>query len=202
MKKHQFVLALFAFMMATQASVSQTMVAQGSLLGNGSFSFQAFKSKGSGPSAIDENQTSMSFSPWAGYFIIDNLGLGGSLNVSSATDKYDTGSGEYKNSLNSVTFGPVIRFYFAEGPFVQGYLGVGSGTSKSSGDGFSQEFKSNITEFQTGLGYSVRISDTILLDPFIGYNSTAVVNKDDKDDKDKITGIFFSLGFSLILVSK
>jgi hypothetical protein len=177
------------------------IVTDGSIIGTGAFEFSAGKDKqefGPGSSAEDK-YTSFGLMTWGGYFVTDKLGIGAGINFSLNSQKDD--SGDNKFSSTDMSFGPVVRYYIAEGPFVQGYFGFGSSTTKiTSGGSELPDQKFKLTEWEGGFGYSVRITDTILLDPMVGYGSSTTTNKDDSDIKLTTSGFFIRIGFTLILV--
>jgi outer membrane autotransporter protein len=133
------------------------------------------------------------------YYVIDNLGIGFSLGLTSSKSKDKDNNSE--DSFTSITFGPLVRYYFSEGPFVQGSFGFGSLKSKYKSDGSTFDSKATISQWESGLGYSVRITDTILLDPMVGYGVSTIKNKD-SDFTSSSSGLFLRLGFTMVLVSK
>jgi hypothetical protein len=107
------------------------------------------------------------------------------------------GSGDTKYSQTHIAFGPLIRYYLAEGPFVQGYYGFGSGVDVDSG----VKTKYGQSNWHAVAGYSLRISDVVLFDPQVGYRSVSLKQKD-ADVKYINSGLFFQLGFTIIFVNK
>lgn len=190
------VIALFAL-----SPVFGQFITQGSIIGNGSFQFSSSKSEsdyGSG-STFEEDETSAGFSVWGGYFVIPNLGVGVAIDETFSSSEDDSDNG-LKGS--SFTFGPLVRYYFAKGFYGQGYFGFGGSKSQiTSGGTDLPEQKYKTTAWNLGVGYSVRLSDRVLLDPMIRYGASK-----DKDDDSNYTqtdtGFMISVGFTVILVSK
>ncbi len=187
-------------LLSLSTSVAQTL-SKGSIIGNGTFDFFSGKEKqefGSS-SSFEDKITSFGFTPWAGYFITTNLGVGAGLNFSLSSAKDDSGDNTF--SETQITFGPVVRYYITEGPFVQGYFGFGSQKTKITSGGVDlPEAKESVTEWQAGVGYSIRLSDTVLLDPLLGYGSSVHENKD-ADNKVTVSGFFIRVGFTIILIA-
>lgn len=201
MKKH-FILMLFGtFLCCTTTSFAQLFMPKGSVIGGGGISFSSTTVKQtSGSSTYEDTDTKIGVNPNAMYFIIDNLGLGANLSLISQKSKAKEGDAE--NSYSELAFGPRARYYFAEGPFADASFGFGSRTDKSSSGGFSNEGKRGITSWELGAGYSVRVTDTILIDPMVGYGSTNAKSKENSDNTLTESGFFIRVGFTLVLVQR
>jgi hypothetical protein len=184
MKKTLMALIMLAMFVG---SAEAQFLNQGAIVGSGSISFYSGKNKQGGSSGFEETVTTVSLEPWAGYFVIDNLGVGLSVNLSS--EKFEVeGSSAVKSS--ALTLGPVIRFYPTDGIFLQGYFGFGN----EKVDFGSGENKESLTEWIAGAGYSFRISESVLLDPMLGYWSR---NHSDSDATS--TRFCITIGFTIIL---
>jgi outer membrane autotransporter protein len=193
-------LAFCALFCLVTSSFAQTFIPKGSIVGGGGLSFSTGTSKSdSGPSTSKDTHTDLSLNPMINYYVIDNLGIGFSLGLTSSKSKDKDNNSE--DSFTSITFGPLVRYYFSEGPFVQGSFGFGSLKSKYKSDGSTFDSKATISQWESGLGYSVRITDTILLDPMVGYGVSTIKNKD-SDFTSSSSGLFLRLGFTMVLVSK
>ena len=99
-QKFTVILLLLAASFASYAQTSQGTVALG-----GGFQFSAYKEQETG---TDSRYTSFSFSPEAGYFVIDHLMLGLALNVSTQNSEP---SGGLHSKTNSFGIGPFARYY-------------------------------------------------------------------------------------------
>lgn len=165
---------------------------RGAVIASGSLSLKLEKDKQEFVSTSSEdNHTDLSVNPFIGYFVIDNLAVGGGLDIGMRK------RGEYSES--SMAIMPTARYYINEGLFAQGSFGFGSTNAKPSP---GIEVKYGMSLWRIGAGYSIRITDTILLDPFISYGATVLNNKDDAAFTRKITrsGVWAGLSFTLIVI--
>lgn len=164
---------------------------KGSIIGNGSFSFMTEKTKDS-----DYKGSSFSINPAGGYLVMDNLVVGANILFSSSSNKNDEIDYSYKS--NSVTIGPLVRYYLDQGVFVHGLYNFGS--SKTTEDYSYGEFenKYGLSQFQIAVGYAARITDTVLFEPMIGYYSDTTKDKD-TDTKSTTGGLFIAGSFTIIL---
>jgi outer membrane protein len=194
MKKH--ILALC--MLCTFANASAQFLTKGTHLISGSFSFSSYteKYKYDGNTTTISKDTEVSFLPNYGYLVMDNLSVGGGINFTSDKTKYEDVDGEESTSM--FTIGPIVRYYISQGLFGQGYFGFGTAKEKyDEGSGDSNEDKYSVTEWRLGLGYSIKLSETVLLDPMFSYGSATWKNKD-TDDKYLSDGHFMvQVGFTV-----
>lgn len=154
---------------------------KGSIIGGGSFQFQTSKYKD-----FDSKGHTLSIMPWAGYLVIDNLVVGTSLEFIN-TGSTSLGS---KSSSNGIYLGPMVRYYLDQGIFFMGQYTFGSTKAKNEFNNTTTKFKSSI--YRVGVGYAVRITDTVLFEPTIGYYGVS-------NDSNDYGGLFFSGGFTIIL---
>lgn len=133
----------------------------------------------------------ISINPFLGYFLIDNLALGAGFDFGFR----ETG----ESSASNIAVMPMIRYYISEGFFAQGSFGIGSSSTKPFP---GIEVKYNTTLWRVGAGYSIRITDTILLDPFVSYGSTVLNHKGDTSFVTKVnqSGFWAGLSFTLIVI--
>jgi hypothetical protein len=110
-----------------------------------------------------KDATLVSLMPKIGYFVIDRLAIGATLNVESIK------SGDYKDS--SFGLGPFARYYLTDAmPLkVFGEAGFSFSTEKSSGGGLSGKAKSN--NLGLGIGASYFLSESVAIDAIFGYDS-------------------------------
>lgn len=187
MKKTLFCMTLVCFFANTNAQ----FIEQGSWIANGTLSFYSTKEKDS-----KDKFTSFGIMPWAGYFVMDNLGIGAMAEFSNSVTKTES-SGKFTNT--TFLFGPILRYYLVNGLFAQGYFGIGSEKFKNEfGGGSSSESTYNITEFLLGAGYAVRITETVFLDPVIAFKSRKQKDKDN-DFEETESGICFMINFTILL---
>ncbi|MFZ6009615.1 MAG: hypothetical protein ACOYXT_04645 [Bacteroidota bacterium] len=191
---------LFGLMCTGPINVMAQFLAKGTLIGAGAIGFETYKEKTEfgGVTLSEDTHTSFALTPWAGYFIAEDLGIGAALNVE--LDKVKDNNSDFEQSQTLITFGPVIRYYFAEGPFAQAYAGLGTNKFKTTSGGTTSESSYGIFQWRIGAGYSIRISDTVLLDPMLSYGSSTYTNSDNSDSKIKSAGhIMLQAGFVIIL---
>lgn len=151
------VFVLFVFQVHAQT------VPQGTWTFGGSVGFSSSKQEDAG-----QAKTVIEFLPDAGYFIIDNLGVG--LNgIYSRTDQDNA-------SLTQLAVGPWARYYVYEQAFVQ--AGFQAGTLTIDGD-FGNA-KTSFSKIELGLGYSAFLTDDIALEPIIYFNRSK--SKDENED--------------------
>lgn len=191
-------LVFISALVACLPGYGQKFIPKGTIMGGGAFSVDIGTSKFESSGSISEDsRTAISLTPSASFFVIDDLAVGVGLEVGTEKLK-DKGTSGGENSFTQIAFGPLVRYYFADGPFAQGSFRVGSRTSKFTSGSSSIENKSGLTTWQIGAGYSVRISDTILLDPMVGYGSEKFDNKDN-ENVETYSGLFIQVGFTLLL---
>lgn len=171
---------------------------QGRMLVGGSLAFQSVtnKSKFNGQSTTEGKNTDFSIAPQFGYFVIDNLAVGATLDF--GLSKWKDDDGDYKSTATSFEFQPTVRYYLPVGVFFQGQFGVGGGKYKEEDDGDSDEEKFNRTSFAGAVGYAFFLNDNIAIEPMIGYGST-IDNYKDLDYKDINNGLFLRIGVQAYL---
>ncbi|MEP6796189.1 MAG: hypothetical protein ABJB16_17815, partial [Saprospiraceae bacterium] len=129
----------------------------------GSVGFSSSKQKGAGKAT-----TIIEFLPEAGYFIIDDLGVG--LNaLYSRTSQGNT-------SLTEYAIGPWARYYVYHDAFAQASFLAGSLTI----DGDFGKAKTSNNKVEVGLGYSAWLADAVALEPLVFFNMSK--SKDENTD--------------------
>lgn len=134
-----------------------------------------------------KNATEISFSPNAGMFVVDNLAVGGNLELTHSK------AGESKSTAFGI--GPFVRYYFTTEnqpvrPIVHTYFNYLS-TKYSSGS-FSEKVSG--TNFFIGGGAAIFISDNVSIDALMGYERTKY------KDYDGTGGFSFNIGFQVYLL--
>ena len=148
-------------------------------------------------SALSERITRFSFTPYAGYFIKDNLALGVKLSVSLSNIKdYDYDS-ELKES--SVVFAPFLQYYFNAKklrPFVHASVGIGSFKDNyiSSLSDYNNESTTTLFTYSLGAGVGFFLNDMVSIDLELGYG--IISSKIDEDLKGKQNAFGLNAGFS------
>lgn len=167
-------------------------IKQGTIIGGGAFEFRTAKDKDT-----DFKGSSFSLMPWAGYLVIDNLAVGGLLNFTSSKSESGAPS-NVTNKESDFTIGPVVRYYLDQGVFVHSQLGFGGSKFTTEVGNTTTTTKYGETKFRLGAGYAVRITDTVLFEPVIGYYSETTKNKSN-DNKSTLSGLFIMAGFTVFL---
>jgi outer membrane protein len=171
---------------------------QGRMLVGGSlgFSTQTEKSKYDGNTQTDGNWTSFSLEPQFGYFVIDNLAVGATLDfgLSKWNDEVDS---DDDVSSTSIEFTPTVRYYLPQNIFFQGQVGFGAAKYKY-GSGTVDEEKYNTLSFALAAGYAYFLTDNVAVEPMIGYGSYREKDKD-SDVKNINNGLFLRVGLQVYL---
>ncbi|MGB8194436.1 MAG: outer membrane beta-barrel protein [Chitinophagaceae bacterium] len=134
------------------------------------------------------NSTSIGLNPTAGYFIINNLAIGGTIALQY--EKF----GENKSTTFGI--GPLARYYFGKTnikPFLNGELTF-----------ISEKFKfplgtntENGLNYFLGLGIAAFLNENVALEGIAGYNHTKINDAGDGDG-----GFAFRVGFQVYLHPK
>jgi len=163
--------------------------------GSLAFSTETQKSKGNGSTVTLGKETSFSFDPQAGYFIIDNLAVGAGLGITMTKwkDEFDNDEDE---SYTSFEFQPVVRYYLPVGVFFQGQVGVG--TAKWKYEDGSPDEKYGTSSFSLAVGYAHFLNEHVAVEPVVAYRSRGQKDKD-TDYKYVYGGFFFGLGIQVYI---
>ena len=170
---------------------------QGRMLVGGSAEFRtmADKSKSGSTTTTNGNRTTLSVAPSFGYFVIDQLAVGAS--VETSVSKWNAKAGnDVDNSTHSFQFQPFVRYYLPMGVFFQGKFGLGAG--KTTYDDDFDDFKFNTSSLALTAGYAFFLSDNVALEPELGYRTSKYKNAD-SDTKNINSGIFLRIGFQIYL---
>lgn len=192
--KKLFVLCLFLFL--TKFSFAQFN--QGRMLLGGGLGFQSntSKVKGSGATVTEGRGTIISVNPRFGYFFIDNLAGGLSLEISSSTEKPEGSNDKFTATAFAVS--PFVRYYIKPGIFVQGEYGFGSVSEKATSGNSSNEETRPLSRWSLGAGYALFLNDHVAVEPFVGYQSLGVKDSD-VDVRSVNAGLFINLGIQVYL---
>lgn len=171
---------------------------QGRMLVGGSlgFSAQTEKTKYDGNTQTDGKWTSFSLEPQFGYFVIDNLAVGASLDLGLSKWK-DEADSDDDYSVTSFEFTPTVRYYLPQNIFFQGQVGVGTAKYKY-GSGNIDEDKYSTLSFALAAGYAYFLTDNVAIEPMIGYGSSSEKNKH-TDVKHINNGLFLRVGLQVYL---
>ena len=171
---------------------------QGRMLVGGNFSadFTTNKSKAGSTTVTNSHTTSVSFGPQFGYFIIDNLAVGGILTVETASTKSEGSDNKYSSTTTLIS--PFVRYYLSQGIFFQGRFDVGSEKTKSKTASTTTTTTYSASGFALGAGYAWFLTDNVALEPQVGYRSYTLKNKS-TDGKNSDGGIYILVGFQIYL---
>jgi hypothetical protein len=175
---------------------------QGRWLAGGSLGFSATtdKSKSDQATVTNSHSTDFSLTPDVGYFIIDNLAVGGALNLSASSTKFEGSS--RKNSSAIFALAPFARYYLDPGIFFQAQVGFGSHTDKTTdivnNATVTRTTKGGVGLWGIGVGYAYFLTDNVAIEPLLSYQSVSAKDKD-SDTKDITSGIYFNVGFQIYL---
>lgn len=189
------IFTLLVVMFTTAGVYAQ--IGQGTMMvgGNAGFSSIKYKQKQGSTTHDDYTMTTFSLAPQFGYFVIDNLAVGGDLNVSLS--KYSDEDTDDESKDNSFELRPFVRYYLPQKIFFHGQFGIGSGSTK---DEDNNKNKYNLTSWNLGVGYAIFITNNIAIEPMIKYGSNIKNYKDANPDyKDINTGLSLNVGFQIYL---
>jgi hypothetical protein len=200
-KQHKMKKAIFTAMVVLGSMSAFAQFDQGTKLVGGQFGleFSTEKSKLNNQTDTDGKWTSFSFEPRFGYFVINNLAIGGELGVTSYTWKPEGADG--KSTGTELTIGPFARYYFEPGIFVEGKYTVGTQKTKQDYFGDTEEEKAALSNFALGAGYALFLNDNVALEPMIGFQSSSAKNKTtgEPEVKSISSGLFLRVGFQVYL---
>ncbi len=193
------IITVFAFALICSGAFAQFN--QGRYLVGGSVGFSATTSKAKNDNATStlSRSTSLSFSPNAGYFVIDNLAVGAALNLSTNTTK-DDGNNADKTTSTTFSLTPFVRYYLDPGIFFQGQVGFGSSSykSKETGSNTTVTTKYGVFNWALAAGYAYFLNDFVAIEPMVGYGSDSFKNSD-ADVKLVDSGLFINIGLQVYL---
>jgi outer membrane protein len=193
MKKFTILAIAICASFTTYAQYNQGRMLVGGSLG---FSAETEKTKFNGNTQTDGKWTSFSLAPQFGYFIIDNLAVGASLDLGLSKWK-DEADSDDDYSVTSIEFIPTVRYYLPQNIFFQGQVGFGTSKYKY-GSGTVDEEKYSTISFALAAGYAFFLNDNVAIEPMIGYGSSSEKDKD-TDVKYIDNGLFLRVGIQVYL---
>jgi outer membrane protein len=174
---------------------------QGRMLVGGSLGFDTQKETDKYGSTSQKygTYTSFSLAPQFGYFIIDNLAVGGTIDLSLSKFKPEDDDVEGRTST-SIEIQPTVRYYLPQGIFFQGQFGIGTQKTKYTEENISEEYKDAITSFGVAAGYAFFLNDNIAIEPLVGYARRTEKEKDSSPTyKEIYSGLFLRVGIQVYL---
>lgn len=195
MKKTIMSLALICLV----SSVGFAQFEQGTMLTGGSVGFDLItnKVKSGSASVTFGKYTNLSLAPQFGYFIINNLAVGATVDVS--VNKFKADGFNYTSTGTQLSFGPFARYYY-QNIFGEATFNVGSSKDKEDDDGTVTETDNGLMGWSIAAGYAAFLNDNVAIEPKVGFGSTTM--SDDSDVKDVYAGPFFRLGIQVYLRAK
>jgi hypothetical protein len=195
---------LFLLFLLPSVILHGQFIPKGNILTSGTTSFSHRSTTGAATG--DSKSSTFNISLFTGYSVINNLVMGISLGstLSKTQADYSTFNpvtGQIyqvptKSTYKYLTLGPVVRYYLKNGFFVHANIewGNSKGVIKNTIEDSSTKYKSR--NWKTGVGYAYRLSDSILLEPFIGYSSDQLKGSGFKYSS---SGLIISAGFTVLL---
>jgi hypothetical protein len=174
---------------------------QGTMLVGGDFGleFTTEKSKYDNQTNTEGKGSSFALEPQFGYFVIDNLAVGGELGLTLSSWKPEGSDGKFTST--TLTLAPFVRYYFEPGVFVEGKYAFGTSKSKDDFGGDVDEDKYSVGGWSLGAGYAIFLNDNVAIEPMIGYGATTFKNKTSGEPavKNINSGLFVRVGFQIYL---
>jgi hypothetical protein len=192
---------LFTLLVVLGSMSAFAQFEQGTMLVGGDFGleFSTEKSKYNNQTNTEGKGSSFTLEPQFGYFVIDNLAVGGELGVSLSSWKPEGSDG--KSSSTTITIAPFVRYYFEPGVFLEGKYAIGSSKFKDDYFGDVEESKYGVSGWSLGAGYAIFLNDNVALEPMLGYQSMTLKNKTSGEPEVKgiTSGLFARIGFQIYL---
>ena len=192
--------AAFAIVFCFVASVSIAQTQQGSFIAGGNISL-SFKNQefDNGSTTIDVgSQNDIAVRPTFAYFIKDGLAVGAMINISRS--KFESDDGQFEDTDNIFSIGPMVRYYHDSGLFGHAYFGFGSANSSSTSGGSEFETDRGLTDWMVGPGYAIFLNESVAVEGLLTYGATTITNNDsDPETKEILKGIMFSVGFTIFI---
>jgi outer membrane protein len=191
---------LFAVLVASISSYGQT--SKGNYIVSGSTGLQFLSSNTKnvydGQTQNELDTKTFSFNPSVGYFIIDNLAIGLSCNITST--KYEPNEDNYSKSASTL-IAPTVMYYFpVDGkirPFAQLGLGLQSVTNKVKGSYSEDKQTLDGLAVNVGGGVSYFVSKYVSIDLYLSYTKSNLKDTDDEKFKIKQGTFGSNIGISV-----
>ena len=196
-KMKKTIFTLFIAVLLSTSALAQ--LEQGTKIVGGEFGVElnTNKSKFENQTVTNSKSTSISLEPRFGYFVIDNLAVGGELSLSTFSSKSE--SSDNKITGTSFAIGPFVRYYFPPKIFLEGQYAFGVSNTKY--DWLDENQKSALSAWSLGAGYAAFLNENIAIEPMIGYQSVAEKDKTEGEPEVKNinSGLFIRVGFQIYL---
>ncbi|WP_026755662.1 OmpW family outer membrane protein [Sediminibacter sp. Hel_I_10] len=145
---------------------------------------------------VDSKVSTVSITPSANYFVMDNLAIGLDLLFSSTKteEEFDGLDVEFKGTTFAAI--PNATYFFGEGSF-RPYLGAGVGYLSTGSDDDITKFSGLVIKGQGGVAYFINTS--VALNLGVEYLNANLKNKEESDFENKSNTLGVGLGFSFFL---
>ncbi len=144
-----------------------------------------YKVKSGGTTSDVYKYTDFTFKPEGGYFVMDKLVAGLSLDLYLSSQKYDDGD---KDKDNKIIVGPFVRYYILNlkslWPYAEGRVGFGS-EKWTNNYGSNSTSKATFFTAKVGVGATYFVADNVGLDLFLGYDHDAWTYKNSNSGADQ-----------------
>lgn len=190
-------IAVMAFGFANAQEASTTGFAEGDLFMSGSFGYSSTKTG-------DVKSNEFSIAPRVGYFVTNNIAVGGQLGYVSGTDtEVDGMGGTFDVDTNVFTVGAFGRYYFtpARNFSFFGHLGFDYATAKTETEGVDGEVKADGFQIALAPGISYFVSEHIALEATfgnLGYNTYEVDGAEDSTDSFELSADLTNITFGIL----
>jgi len=190
---------LLSFAVVLLSLSSYAQFDRGTMMVGGAFGleFNTNKDKMDGNSSDNYKSTTFALEPQIGFFVIDNLAIGGGLGFSTSTFK-DDGAFIDKTTSTRFSIEPFVRYYLPQRIFFQGKALLGLASTKYTGDGESEKIDYGLTGAAISAGYAILLNDNIAIEPQVGFESVGYSNKD-SDIKNIDNTFFIRAAFQIYL---
>src|ERR1700722_5395214 len=145
--------------------------------------------------------------PNAGYFFLDNLAGGLSVNLTSTHTVNGDSYGGTSTTVTYFTAGPFVRYYFNTAPkvkiFVHGDASWGSEKYSYTSGGNTQSQPLQASVYDGKAGVAVFLNPTVAVEFTAGYQSTALSEKSGGITSKSTDGsVIVGIGFQIYLAKK
>lgn len=167
---------------------------KGSFLVNGAFNFNTSNVDATNSFLDGAKQFNLSFSPRAGYFVMDGLAVGLETTFTYAREEFEFIYGTLTNKTSIFTAGPFVRYYLKSGFFAEASIGFGKQNSESDDpDGVNFETEIDFFSYELGVGYAIFFNNNVSLEPFLSYQFD---QQTQNEDEIKASGLNLGVGFT------
>lgn len=210
MKKFTLIL-IVVFVSGSLLSYAQTEEGKYLLMGNSSLIFDFGKNKYKSNGTTEENYKyfDLDLIPMAGKMIIDNLAVGGYLDINLYKTTYSD-SDEFSKGT-SLSIGPFARYYITDlsgfKPMVEVATGIGTHSSKYDYGYGENKDNAFLWGFWLGAGATYFLTDYLGIDGMVGYYRESYKYKGDDNGGDRsehsysdiCSEIYFYFGIVVVL---